>query len=548
MQNEMSVDLVIRAGAIYSMSFDRAVYRSIAIQDDHIVALSVAADGLNKLIGPATRIVDDTSLTLLPAFIDTHNHLLEATRNRTLVPVQRARSFSEMLELIRHRANETPKGRWIQTSNAWHEQNLEEKRLPTALDLDQATSDHPVLVRRGGHMAVANSYALKLAGLSSATSDPGGGRLGRFPDGNLDGTLEGGAQYQFIHIPPLPLEEQIGALEESCRLFNAAGIGTVRDPVVGPDGIRLYQAAEEIGRLSLRCRPMLLISPTGSVAERIARIDGFALRSGFGNDWLKVWGLKFVLDGGPEGGALDEPYANDSSFSGHLNWNPDEMFDVMYASVRDSWRIGTHAIGDRAVRTILDVYEHVSAANSKLPSGTLVIEHAFLADKIQRARAIKLGVAITVQHALLYALGESLVKLWGSERARHVMPVSAWLDEGAQISAGTDYPIGFYEPIRTVWGMVTRETRSAGVRGPEYAVDRYTAVYLSTAAGAQLNGDADILGTLQPGKLADLVAFPKDPITCRTDDLYDLRPSFTMVGGRPVFDPEGLIPTSGSRG
>jgi predicted amidohydrolase YtcJ len=331
-------------------------------------------------------------------------------------------------------------------------------------------------------------------------------------------------------------------------VFNAAGIGTVRDPVVGPDGIRLYQAAEESGRLSLRCRPMLLISPTGSVAERIARIDGFALRSGFGNDRLKVWGLKFVLDGGPEGGALDKPYASDPSFAGHLNWNPDEMFAVMHASVQNGWRIGTHAIGDRAVRTILDVYERVSAANTKLPTGTLVIEHAFLADKVQRARAIKLGVGITVQHALLYALGESLVKLWGSERARHVMPVSAWLAEGAQISTGTDYPIGFYEPIRTIWGMVTRETARVGIQGPEYAVDRYTAVYLSTAVGAQLNGDAGILGSLQPGKLADIVGFHKDPVTCPTDDLYNLQPSFTIVGGRPVFDPDGLITSSRSRG
>jgi predicted amidohydrolase YtcJ len=172
LQDEISVDLLIRAGAIYSMSFDRAVYRSIAIHDNHIVALSAGADGLDKLIGPTTRIVEDSSLTLFPAFIDTHNHLLEATRNRMLVPVQQARSLSEILELIRQRANETPKGRWIQTSNAWPEQNLEEKRLPTALELDQATSDHPVLVRRGGHMAVANSFALKLASLSSATPDP----------------------------------------------------------------------------------------------------------------------------------------------------------------------------------------------------------------------------------------------------------------------------------------------------------------------------------------------------------------------------------------
>lgn len=467
-----AADLLIRAGAIYSMAPDRAVYRSIVLRNDCIVALSPTPEGLDGLIASETRIVDDSSITLLPAFIDTHNHLLEATRNRALVPVENARSLAEFLELIRRRARETPKGRWIQTSNAWHEQNLAEKRLPTAPELDQAASDHPVLVRRGGHMAVANSLALKLSRVSETTPDPPGGRLGRFPDGRLDGILEGGAQYQFIHVPPLPLEEQVAALEESCRMFNAAGIGTVRDPVVAPEGMRLYQAAEEQGHLSCRCAIMLLISPTGTVAERIAKIDGFALRSGFGNDWLKVWGLKFVLDGGPEGGVLDEPYSGDPSFTGHLNWDPDEMFAVMSAGVERGWRIGTHAIGDRAVRTLLDVYERLLVSNPRITAGTLVIEHAFLADKTQRTRAIRLGVAITVQHALLYALGTSLVKLWGPERTRRVMPVKSCLYEGAMISAGTDYPIGFYEPLRTLWGMVTRQTAGVGIQGPEYAVDR----------------------------------------------------------------------------
>jgi hypothetical protein len=340
-------------------------------------------------------------------------------------------------------------------------------------------------------MAVANSLALQLAGLNRTTPDPPGGKLGRLPNGDLDGTLEGGAQYQFIRVPPAAVEEQIAALEQSCRAFNVAGIGTARDPVVTSEGIRLYQAAEKNGRLSLRCRPMLLISPTGTVADRIAWIDKLAVRNGSGNDWLKVWGLKLVLDGGPEGGAVDESYANDSSFTGHLNWSPDEMFEVMNAAVQRAQRIGTHAIGDRAVRTLLDVYERVLKAIPGLASGTLVIEHAFLADKTQRERAIKLGVPVTVQHALLYSLGESLVKFWGPERTRRVMPVKAWIDEGAQVSAGTDYPIGFYEPIQTIWGMVTRETASVGVQGPEHAIDRWMALRLSTLAGVEVASDAN---------------------------------------------------------
>jgi predicted amidohydrolase YtcJ len=541
-------DMVIRAGAIYPMTPDANVYRSVALRDGVIVETGSSPHDLDELISDGTRVIDDPTLTVLPAFNDTHNHLLEATRNATFVPVQNAHTIAEFVALIRDRAAHTPKGRWIQTSNAWHEQQLAEQRLPIAQDLDQATCDHPVLVRRGGHMAVLNSRGLQEAGITAATPDPPGGRLGRQSGGTPDGILEGGAQYALVRVPPLPLEEQIAGVEQSCRMFTAAGIGVVRDPVVSADGMRLYQAAAESDRLSLRVRPLLLMSPTGTVAQRIAQIDGFAMRSGFGNEWIRVWGLKFVFDGGPEGGALEQPYANDPTFTGHLNWDPEELFAVMNAGVQRGWRIATHAIGDRAVRTLLDVYERIAAANPPLAPRTLAIEHAFLADRTQRARAIAMGVQITVQHALLHALGASLVKLWGPDRTRRIMPVQAWLDERAELSAGTDYPIGFYEPLRTVWGMVTRQTAAVGQQGPEYAIDRATAFRLCTVAGAELSGDGDRLGALAPRRFADLVAFRDNPMACPIDDLWDLRPVFTMVGGRPAFDPEGLLtaPSSAS--
>jgi predicted amidohydrolase YtcJ len=286
---------------------------------------------------------------------------------------------------------------------------------------------------------------------------------------------------------------------------------------------------------------LLLIYPSGSVAQRIAQIEGFAMRSGFGNKRVRVWGLKFVMDGGPEGGALDEPYITDASFRGHLNWDPEELFAVMTAAVQRGWRVATHAIGDRAVRTVLDVYERIITNNPRFPAHTFVLEHAFLVDKVQRARAITLGVHITVQHALLHALGASLLRLWGPDRTRSIMPVSAWLEEGAELSAGSDYPIGFFEPVRTVWGMVTRQTESIGIQGPKYAIDRETAVRLATVAGAQLSGEQSRLGSLAPGRLADLVAFRADPLTCEINALPELKPVMTIVGGRAVFDPEGIF-------
>src|SRR5215467_10843073 len=165
-------DRLIRAGAIYSMVQHRTVYRAIAIRDEWIVAVSQDPHGLDGLISAGTQVLDAPNVTILPAFEDTHNHLMLAAQNMGLVPVDRAHSLAEFLDLIRQRAAQTPPGTWIQTSAAWHEVNLAEGRLLTAPELDEATPDRPVVVRRGGHVVVANSLALTLGGITRDTPDP----------------------------------------------------------------------------------------------------------------------------------------------------------------------------------------------------------------------------------------------------------------------------------------------------------------------------------------------------------------------------------------
>src|SRR5437764_492248 len=325
-------DLLIRAGAIYSMAQDRAVSQAIAIRDEWIVAVSQDPHGLDGLISADTHVLDAPDLTLLPAVEDTHDHLMLAAQNTSLVPVDRADTLAEFIDLIRQRAAQTPPGAWIQTSAAWHEVNLAEGRLPSAPELDEATPNHPVLVRRGGHVVVANSLALTLGGITRDTPDPPGGTILRFPDG----------------------------------------------------------------------------TPTG---------------------------------------VLNEPYVNNLGYRGHLLWNPDDLLTIINFAVRRGWKIGTHAIGDRAVRTLLDVYEQVIKENPGLRPGTLVLEHGFLADARQRARAIRLGVPVTIQHPLLYTLGSVLLAGWGEQRTRASMPVRAWLDEGASLSAGTDHPVSSFNPL-----------------------------------------------------------------------------------------------------
>jgi predicted amidohydrolase YtcJ len=169
-----------------------------------------------------------------------------------------------------------------------------------------------------------------------------------------------------------------------------------------------------------------------------------------------------------------------------------------------------------------------------------VIEHALLSDAGQRDRAISGGFGITVQHALLWNMGSEMLVTWGPERTRDVNPLDEWLAAGADLAAGTDI-VRPFNPMTNLWGMVTRGTKSAGIQGPEHAIDVATALELYTIGTARLNHEPHRLGTVTPGKLADLVAYPTDPLTADPDDLAQLAPTFTMVGGRAVHDPGGLL-------
>jgi predicted amidohydrolase YtcJ len=243
------------------------------------------------------------------------------------------------------------------------------------------------------------------------------------------------------------------------------------------------------------------------------------------------------LDGGVEGAALDEPYANDAADYGHLNWDPAAMTQVCAEAVRLGWRIGTHAVGDRAVRTLLDVYEAIVSQTGPVPPWTLVIEHGMLTDAALRDRAVRAGFGVTVQYPLLWNMASEMLNTWGPERTGRVSPLDLWLAAGAELAAGTDI-VRPFNPMTNVWGMVTRGTKSAGIQGPEHGIDVATALRLYTMGTAALNHEQDRLGSIAPGKLADLVAYRFDPASADTSALADLTPSFTMTGGRVTHDPD----------
>ena len=530
------LDYLIRAGAIHSMTGE--TYRSVGVRGPEIVAVSSDPGGLEDLAGTGTAVVDAGDLTLLPAFADSHEHLMEASRNTLLVPVDKARSIAEFTGIVTAAARDAAPGEWILTSISWHESNLAENRVPTLAELDAAAPDHPVLARRGGHFAVANSAALQAAGIGPDTPDRPGGKIGRLADGSRDGVLEGGAVYRVAAFAPGPDRARLAsALGTASAAYAALGVGTIREPMINLDEFLAYQDARDRDLLNVRVRPMIRIGSELTTDQAIALVDGLGARSGFGDDTLRIWGLKFVMDGGVEGAAMEQPYANDPDNSGHLNWEPAAMTKVCTDAVRRGWRIGTHAVGDRAVRTLLDVYEAIVEQTGPVPPWTLVIEHAMLTDAAQRDRAVQGGFNVTVQYPLLWNMASEMLVTWGPERTRRVAPLDQWLAAGASLAAGTDI-VRPSNPMTNVWGMVTRGTKSAGIQGPEHAIDVVTALRLYTMGTAALNHEQDRLGSIAPGKLADLVGYPADPLTADPDDLAGLTPTLTIMGGRATYDPD----------
>jgi predicted amidohydrolase YtcJ len=534
---EASADVVVRAAAVHTMDPAVPPAATIAVRQGRIIALAGPDEGFDAVVGPDTTVLDDPGLVVLPAFVDTHNHLMFAGRNVLGVPVAQAANIVEFVDLIRERAARTPAGEWILTGADWHELRLAERRMPTAEDLDRATPDHPVLVMRGGHNGVLNSAGMRLAGIGPDTPDVPGGFIARDAAGRPTGWVQDAAlELAQQVLPPLPPERLADGLVLAAAEYAAHGIGTVRDPAVSPQEWHTYLRTAAAGELSVRSHAMIWTTP-GSVeadGSMDAYLDGLevqGIRPGIGEGGLRLWGLKLVLDGGVEAAALEQPYADRPGFHGELMWDHDGLVHALTTAVRRGWPVGTHAFGDRAVALLLDAIRDVVVETGPLPPGMLVVEHGGLIGN-RIADAAELGVHVTVQQALLDGLAEPLVEAWGADRAAELFPLRELVDAGAWISAGTDHPIGPLDPLRGVYGMVTRRT-SAGVLGAGHAITREEAFGLYTVAGASLLGGG-ATATLAVGAPADLVAYAKDPFTCEPEELLGLSPAFTLVGGRIV--------------
>lgn len=527
-------DLILFNGAVWTVDAAFSRVEAVAVSGDRIVAVGSSSD-IRALAGPGTRSIDLAGRALIPGLMDNHLH---GAGGGPGVDLSRARSLDDVLAAVRARAETTPEDGFVVSNSDWHEGQLAEHRLPLRDDLDKAAPNRAVVLVRGGHEYILNSAALRRFKIDEQTVEPAGGRITRYDDGRLNGELVDTAK-ALAALPPAPeksREDRLAAKRAEYARLNGIGLTTVRHPGISADDYRLIEELRRRGELTMRVNALL--RPRGDAREVMTALAASGLRQGEGDEWVRVGGVKLAVDGGFEGGLMREPYAEPwgqkGTFHG-LQIVPTETFQATVDALNaQGWRVATHAVGDAAIDLVLDAYERANAERS-IASRRWSIEHAFIGrpDQLPRIRALGLGLSVQ-DH--LYLAGPSLVNYWGPERAGLTTPVRLYLDAGLHVSSGTDAPVVPFPPLWTLYHFVSRDTISGGVLGPDQRVTRREALRIATMGNAWLMMEESQKGSIEVGKLADMVVLSEDPISASDVRVRDAQALLTIVGGRVVHD------------
>jgi hypothetical protein len=528
-------DTIIVNAVVHTMDKAQPTAEAVAIYANRIVAVGSSKD-IKKLAGPNTRTIDAKKRLLLPGFNDAHTHFMSGGFQLSSVDLRDADSPQEFAARIKAFAEKLPKGRWI-TGGDWDHERWSDAKLPTKDLIDSITPDTPVFVSRlDGHMALANSLALRLAGVTRQTLDPPGGVIVRDKSGEPTGVLKDAAQsFVWKVIPPASFEEKLAAARAASEYAAKLGVTSIQDVSAGTD-VGVYQALLDRGELKTR---IYAIAPLPQW-ERLAQTG---VRAHFGSEMLRVGGLKGFSDGslGSTTALFYEPYRDEPSTSGIAG---DEMYPegAMLKRVTDADRAGLqvmiHAIGDRANDLILSVFEHVERENGKRDR-RFRIEHAQHLRQQDIPRFARDRVIASMQPYHAIDDGRWAEKRIGKERAKTTYAFRSLLDAGATLAFGTDWTVAPLNPLLTVYAAVTRRTidgKNSKGWVSEQKISVEETVHAYTVGSAYAEFQENVKGTITPGKLADLVLLSRDIFKIDPKEIENVKVVLTMVDGRVVYE------------
>jgi predicted amidohydrolase YtcJ len=503
--------------------------QAVAIVDGKIVAAGDNAE-IRALAGPGTRRTGLAGKTVLPGFIDPHTHIALFGVDHLRSVACDLPSISEIQKAIRDRASRTPKGEWIRGFKYDDTKTAEGRKL-TRQDLDQAAPDNPVIVgHRGGHTGYANSLALQKLDFNDQTPDPAGGQLGRDSEGHLTGELRETAMDGVRRQGPPPTRaEKAEGVKLLTKLFAKSGITSAHDAYGSPEDLLSYQDAYGDGQLSCRIYGFIYHA-------YIDRMIAAGIRTGFGNDWVRVGGMKLVCDGSisERTARVSQPYIGRPDDYGILVMPEAELYQQARKAHLAGWQIGTHANGDVAIDIALKVYERLAREYPRT-NARFRLEHCSIVNEDLLKRIKALDAIPTPFWTYVYYHGEKM-KNYGEERLDHMFAMRSFLDYGIRVAPGSDYSPGPFDPMMALQSCVTRTDSKGNVWGAKQKITVAETIRASTRNGAYASFEENVKGTLEPRKLADLVVLGRDPFVEEPSTLRTIPVERTMLGGRWVFE------------
>ena len=562
-----AADSIYVNGKIVTVDAGDSIVQALAIKDGKILAVGSDSE-IKALAGPSTRMVDLAGKTVLPGINDCHMHAALFGGIRPPLTVDcgypAVKSIEELKASVRARAADLKPGEWIKGAG-WDEGYIAEcladpSRHLTRWDLDEAAPDNPVyLVSFTQHELVANSRALALAGIDRHTPTEPGSEIVKDPaTGEPNGMLlELPAEGLVMRVvPQLTREDKRNAIVGMMKDLNSRGITSATDAALGPGGsgfqgglldnecISVYNDLHNEDALSVRMNMLYLFGTYGaiSLADFEKSIPIVGIHSGFGDEWLKIGGIKLFADGVPQTKTawLHEDYPDGGNGSLVLPGATDqerceELAQMVAYAHRNGFQCAIHAVGDRAIEACIDAFLRAQEQDSQQLRHYLL--HCDLITKNDIRRVAENNIGVCPQSILKWVFSDEMDKAIGLKRSAWQFPLRTLLDAGVHVALSSDAPVSSPDWLQGVEAAVLRKSKASGtVRGPEQAITVQEAIRLYTMGGAWQDHMEKRKGSLEPGKLADLCVLDRDILSVPPDEIHTITNLATVVGGRLVYD------------
>lgn len=543
-----AVSMILHNGRVVTQDSQGSIHQAVAVRDGRIVATGPDA-AILAMREAGTQVIDLGGRMVLPGLIDPHVHALGGALSEYREKLPPLDSIAAIQKWIVEKAKSTPKGEWIVVPRTLPPR-LREMRMPTRADLD-VVKTHPVAFD-GSYVWSANSMALAISGITKDTPNPPGGEVVKGPDGEPNGILRAasGLLKGVRTSKPFTEEERLAALEKMLQIYAEAGLTTIGDRAVGPADVALFEKLHRDKRLAVRTVLTWRINTNRPMPEVLKEIRENPWTTNQGDEWLKFGTFKVTLDGGQSVGTAYQrmPYGpfgrqlygqTNPDARGTLFVEPDDLYTIFAAARDKGWQLTSHVQGGSAIDILLDVFERLDKDKPIAPTRSHVMHGSFMSpDALQRMK--RLGIVADVQPHWLHLDVPALRRVFGLDNMRWFFPLRSMIEMGIVTAGGSDHMIGHdkdkavnpFNPFYGMWMSITRRTTEGQVVYPEECVTREQALKMFTIWPAYMIFDERVKGTIEKGKYADLTVIDRDYFKCPEDEIREIQPVMTIVGGQ----------------